>query len=245
MWSQIVDRWTTGLADRYPMVTDPSAEPADPEALVALFGGETGLVNTLPEGLDLDAASTAWLDRARQVSEALFDGDNPRPMTFMFHSPDAVALLDEIPPKFKLTAVVVAVAAGQEFVWAVEEGPSDAKFDIDLFGLGSDESTVEGMIAERKGLKRFIGKDWKDGVAVPVDEVKGPWAPVRLLSDHMPSGNLSGQDRIPVVFEIPWEWDKGKKQGRFGATFEVRGDHLATLVGLVRDGFPAPPAIDD
>jgi type VI protein secretion system component VasK len=245
MWSQIVDRWTTGLAGRYPMVADPSAELVDPEALVALFGGETGLVNTLPEGLDLDAASTAWLDRARQVSEALFDGDNPRPMTFMFHSPDAAALLDEIPPKFKLTAVVVAVAAGQEFVWAVEEGPADAKFDIDLFGLGSDEASVEGMIAERKGLKRFIGKDWKDGVPVPVVEVKGPWAPVRLLSDHMPPGSLSGQDRIPVAFEIPWEWDKGKKQGRYGATFEVRGDHLATLVGLVREGFPSPPAIGE
>ena len=245
MWSQIVDRWESGLAGRYPMVTDPAAEMVDPDALVALFGGTSGLVNTLPEGLDLGAATKAWLERAREVSKALYDGDNPRPMTFMIHSPKTAERLDEIPEKYKLTAVAVVVAAGQEFRWVVEDGPADQMFDIDLFGLGSDEASVEGMVAERKGLKRFIGKDWKDGVATPVDAVDGPWAPVRLLSAHMPAGSLRGQDRIPITFEIPWSWDKDKQQGRFEADFEVRGEYLATLVGLVREGFPAPPALSE
>lgn len=246
LWSRIREEWDAQLGERYPFVPDPSAEVADEEMLRAVFGGESGMVNTLPEGVELGPNAKRWLDRARELSQALFDGDELRPLRIAITSPEAPDF-SEMPEKgqkkYKLTSVTLDFGAGTTFEWAEDVGVKDQLLDIDLFGLASDQAKVEATVAERKGiLRRQLGKDWREGEVVPVLDVQGHWAPLRLLVQGIEGG--VGGDRVPVSYRVPWSWgDKDDQNGTYVVQYSLRVERLEPLVQLVRNGMSGPPGL--
>jgi len=240
-WARIRGEWDTGIAGSFPFVPDPQADLVEPDVLQKMFGDKEGLVNQLPHGIRLGPQASSWLSRAQEVSKALYDDGQPSKMKIVIYAPDAAERVGDIPDKLKLVSTTIRLGTKEAFEWGEDVEASSAQLDVGLFGLASDEATIDAAIAERKGMiGRTLGSDYKTPEKVEVKKVQGNWAPLRLLASLMPEGPIADDDRVPVTFEVPWK-GRGDKTGGFLMKYEVKGPQLATLVDLLREGMGPPP----
>ena len=82
MWAELVTRYRDEIAGRAPFSGDiDGSEPVDTASVVALLGQESGLVARIGEAAgsgELTAQAAAWLTRAGELSDALFEPGTDR-----------------------------------------------------------------------------------------------------------------------------------------------------------------------
>jgi hypothetical protein len=138
--------------------------------------------------------------------------------------------------------VKVVAGDGSSIVWE-EDAARIPPLKIDLFPDVEAYGYVEVCIQEKSGiilLKKFK-TDCKPKLAMPLngeeEELKGFWAPVRMLRDAMV--DESEGSSIQLQFRIT-EAVK-KKEETIDVPLAVTSSDLIRLLGLLKDGFPAPP----
>ena len=248
-WGELVSA-SQRLAQRFPFSGAETDDLATPDEVKAVFGGLSGIVQTLyaeKDKLQLSEAASAWLDRAHNLSSVFFDpaSDAPKPYTLRLNlnvtgttvEPAKAAKDDE----WRLQKFDFQLSA-EAFTWTADkEQPTTKNLKLELFGENaSGTSTITLGVAhrERNAKLKVI---WVDVVPAMVISEEGAWAPLRALAKYKPPG---GVDRItiPLTAAFPFK-NKKTPDGKLKVTLEVSGRQLGPLLDMIKNGFaPAPAA---
>jgi len=246
-WKELQDRYGS-VAGAFPFAGDPSAPLAEEEDLVAVFGGESGVVKEvrdLTSKTQLSAPATNWLKQASALSEALFPkGDDAlAPLSLRVTMGEWVVEPSKAAEDYRLDKLTLRFSSDSEFEWSA--GDPDAKsevVDIDLFGKrASQNSSARVLVGERKGiLGRMLTANWKEMDPMVAVETSEIWAPMKLLAGGLAEGADTGGDKLDLVYavEVPY---KRNEPGHMRIKVTVEGEGLSQLLDLLAGPFPKPP----
>ena len=236
------------VAARFPFAGKDSDEPADLKDVVALLGGQSGLVPVLQDiakSQQISAKARTWLDQGAGLSRALFDEgkDDLRPVKVRLTVGEPSYDPAELGERFQIAAVRVYFGENSDFAWKPAD-PKAKNVGVPLFGdNASTFSSATAMVAERKGaLGRAFGKDYRDPVEYKAAQTDGPWAAMKLM-DKGVSGEPGAQEAnslsLVYIFELPY---KKNQPGKLKVPIKAEAAGIVPLLRLLRDGLERPPA---
>ncbi len=237
------------VAARFPFAGKDSEEAADLKDIVALLGGQSGLVPVLQEvakNQAISAKARAWLDRGVGLSRALFDEgkDDPRPCKLRLTVGDPSYEPKELSEDFQISVVRIYLGENSDFAWKPSD-PKTKNLSVPLFGdNASTFSSAVAQVAEKKGaLGRAFGKDFRPPEERKAAQTEGAWAPLKLLEKGLP-GEIDASEgntlNLVYTFEVPY---KKNQPGKLKIPVKAEGTGIVQLIRLMQEGLERPPAI--
>ncbi|ANM28751.1 hypothetical protein ABI59_02690 [Acidobacteria bacterium Mor1] len=248
LWSELRRIYDGETRALMPFAGDPGAEGlADDETMVALFGGDSGIVSKLGEvSSELGPQASAWFARASEISDALFEKDTDRfkPVRVRLEVDEITFEPEKLGKDQQVGRLWIYLGGDAEMKWDGDEleqaGAPPKSGTFQLFGDDkSDNAFVRAFVAERKGFfKRIIGKDFGDMEPNEMGAEQGAWAPLKTLAA---GGGASSGEGGTLRYRTEVQISK-KKVGAIDFQLRWTGKDAATLIGLLGDGLASPPA---
>jgi len=246
-WESLVALYKR-VASRFPFAGEEAEETADLKDIVALLGGQSGLVPVLRDAArnqPISAQARSWLETGAALSGIVFEEgkDDLRKVKVRLTIGDFAYEPAEIGKDFQVSAVQIYLGEGSDFDWKDPDARTKS-VSIPLFG---DEASTYGFaaatVAERKGaLGRAFGKDFKAGEKRFAAKTEGTWAAVKVLEKGL-SGQAVEADgsslNLVYTIEVPY---KKEQPGKLKIPVRAEGSGISLLLRCLKGGLERPPA---